>query len=116
MNTAKNTARRGHEQALTAVNAEACAEIARQVRLRSLGGIIIIDMIDMVDEADRARVLDALRAAFAADRAKTVIHGYTALGLIEMTRRRTRKALRETLREAASSVSAPEAEDRAARL
>ncbi|MBR5344722.1 MAG: ribonuclease E/G [Clostridia bacterium] len=100
VNTAKNTARRVHEKALASVNAEACAEIARQIRLRSIGGIIIIDMIDMIDEDDKAHVLEALRSAFAADRSKTVIHGYTSLGLIEMTRRRTRKSLRETLKKA----------------
>ena len=99
VNTAKNTARRDHEKAMASVNAEACAEIARQIRLRSLGGIIIIDMIDMIDEEDRAHVLETLRTAFSRDRAKTVIHGYTSLGLIEMTRRRTRKALRETVTE-----------------
>ena len=108
VNTAKNTARRGHEKAMAGVNAEACAEIARQVRLRSLGGIIVIDMIDMVDEADRAHVLEALKAAFAADRAKTVIHGYTALGLIEMTRRRTRKPLREAMKKTAPGEEAGE--------
>ena len=97
VNTAKNTVRRDHEKAMASVNAEACAEIARQIRLRSLGGIIIIDMIDMIDEEDRTHVLETLRTAFARDRAKTVIHGYTSLGLIEMTRRRTRKALRESV-------------------
>ncbi len=100
VNTAKNTAKRDHEKAMAHVNAEACAEIARQLRLRSLGGIIIIDMIDMVSEEDRAMVLEKLREAFSRDRAKTVIHGFTSLGLIEMTRRRTRKSLRETLRDA----------------
>ena len=98
VNTAKNTGKRQAEASLTRVNVEACAEIARQVRLRSLGGIIIIDMIDMIDESHRGEVLSALRQAFACDRAKTVIHGFTSLGLIEMTRRRTRKALRETLK------------------
>lgn len=100
VNTAKNTGKRQAEQSLTRVNVEACAEIARQVRLRSLGGIIIIDMIDMMDEAHREEVLAALRDAFARDRAKTVIHGFTSLGLIEMTRRRTRRALRETVGQA----------------
>ena len=98
VNTAKNTGKRQAEASMTRVNVEACAEIARQVRLRSLGGIIIIDMIDMLDDAHRSEVLQALRQAFDRDRARTVIHGFTSLGLIEMTRRRTRKALRETLR------------------
>lgn len=98
VNTAKNTGKRQAEQSLTRVNVEACAEIARQVRLRSLGGIIVIDMIDMIDQEHRGEVLQALRRAFENDRARTVIHGFTSLGLIEMTRRRTRKSLRETLR------------------
>ena len=98
VNTAKFTGKRALENNLTRVNREACGEIARQVRLRSLGGIIIIDMIDMLEAEHRAEVLDALREAFSHDRARTVIHGFTSLGLIEMTRRRTRKPLREILR------------------
>ncbi len=98
VNTAKFTGKRALENNLTRVNREACREIARQVRLRALGGIILIDMIDMLEEAHRAEVLEALREAFSHDRARTVIHGFTSLGLIEMTRRRTRKPLRETLR------------------
>ena len=98
VNTAKFTGKRALENNLTRVNREACREIARQVRLRSLGGIIIIDMIDMLEAEHRAEVLDALREAFSHDRARTVIHGFTSLGLIEMTRRRTRRPLREILR------------------
>ena len=101
VNTAKFTGSRTSEKHLTQANIEACGEIARQVRLRSLGGIIIIDMIDMREETDREAVLSALREAFSADRAKTVIHGYTSLGLIEMTRRRTRRSLRDMLGQAA---------------
>ena len=97
VNTAKFTGKQRMEQNLTKVNREACAEIARQVRLRALGGILIIDMIDMTEERDREAVLTALREAFAQDREKTVIHGYTSLGLIEMTRRRTRISLREMM-------------------
>jgi ribonuclease G len=76
-------------------NLEACAEVARQVRLRNISGIIIIDMIDMVSREHHHTVLEALNKAFAADRVKTVVHGFTALGLIEMTRKRTRPTLRE---------------------
>lgn len=101
VNTAKFTGKRALENNLTRVNREACREIARQIRLRSLGGIILIDMIDMLEAEHRAEVLEALREAFSHDRARTVIHGFTSLGLIEMTRRRTRKPLRETLHGAA---------------
>ena len=79
------------------LNLEACGEIARQVRLRNLSGIIIIDMIDMKTPEHRQMVLDALEEAFASDRVKTVIHGLTSLGLVEMTRKRSRPPLREML-------------------
>ena len=79
-------------------NLAACPEIARLVRLRNHSGILMIDMIDMAEESDRQAVLDALREAFARDRVKTVIHGYTALGLVEMSRRRSRRPLAEEIR------------------
>lgn len=98
VNTAKFTGKRALEDTVLQTNLEACAEIARQVRLRNISGIIIIDMIDMVSRAHRQAVLDALEHAFAADRVKTVIHGFTSLGLVEMTRRRSRPPLRELMK------------------
>ncbi len=95
VNTAKNTGKKELEQTILKTNLEACGEIARQVRLRNLGGIILIDMIDMEREEHRQQVIDALKAALAADRVKTVLHGMTALGLIEMTRKRSRVPLRD---------------------
>ena len=95
VNTAKNTGKKELEQTILKTNLEACAEIARQVRLRNLGGIILIDMIDMEREEHRQQVIDALKKALAADRVKTVVHGMTALGLIEMTRKRSRVPLRD---------------------
>ncbi len=80
-------------------NLEACREIMIQTRLRNLSGILILDMIDMENGTDRERVLEALGEAFREDRVKTVIHGYTALGLIEMTRKRSRTAWQEQRRE-----------------
>ena len=65
------------------------------MRLRNVSGIIIIDMIDMVGREQHHAVLEALNKAFAADRVKTVVHGFTSLGLVEMTRKRTRPTLRE---------------------
>ncbi len=70
-------------------NLEACREMAIQTRLRNLSGILILDLIDMEEETDRLRVLSELKNAFAGDRVKTVIHGLTRLGLVEMTRKRT---------------------------
>lgn len=95
VNTAKNTGKRDLELTVLKTNLEACAEIVRQVRLRNVSGIILIDMIDMVCEEHRTQVLDALTEAFRADRIKTVIHGFTSLGLVEMTRKKSRAPLRE---------------------
>lgn len=95
VNTAKFTGKRQLEDTILKLNLEACAEIARQIRLRNLSGIIIIDMIDMQAEESRRQVLQALREALAHDRVKTVIHDFTSLGLVEMTRKRSRSPLRE---------------------
>lgn len=93
VNTAKFTGQRDLEETVLRLNLEACEEIARQVRLRNLSGIILIDMIDMESETHRQRVLEELKRCFALDRVKTVIHGFTSLGLIEMTRKRSRLPL-----------------------
>ncbi len=98
VNTAKFTGNRDLSETVRTLNLEACAEIARQVRLRNLSGIIIIDMIDMVSKADQQAVLDELERCFAADRVKTVVHGFTSLGLVEMTRKRSRPPLKEVYR------------------
>ena len=74
-------------------NLRAAAEAARQIRLRNLSGILLIDFIDMHSDMDRARVRAAMEEAAADDRVKTVIHGFTSLGLLEMTRKRTRDTL-----------------------
>lgn len=95
VNTARFTGKRELEDTVLQTNLEACHEIARQVRLRNVSGIIIIDMIDMVSREHHHAVLEALNKAFAADRVKTVVHGFTSLGLVEMTRKRTRPTLRE---------------------
>ncbi|MBQ4637291.1 MAG: Rne/Rng family ribonuclease [Clostridia bacterium] len=75
------------------LNIEAAREIARQVRLRDISGIIIIDFIDMLQENNRKAVVDELRAAFKGDRTKTNVVGLTGLGLVEMTRKKLRKSL-----------------------
>jgi ribonuclease G len=78
-------------------NLEAAQAIARQLRLRNLGGIIIIDFIDMEEETHREAVLDELRKAVAKDRVRSTIHGFSGLGLVEMTRKRTRESLAHIL-------------------
>lgn len=95
VNTAKFTGRRDAEETLLKTDLEAAAEIARQVRLRNLGGMILIDMIDLREQEHRDQVLAALTAALAEDRVKTVVHGLTSLGLVEMTRKKTRAPLRD---------------------
>ena len=81
-------------QTVLKTNLEACEAIAGIVRLRNTGGIILIDFIDMDDETDRSLVEERLKAAFRNDREKTVVHGWTRLGLMEMTRKRQRQELR----------------------
>ncbi|MNJ73279.1 Ribonuclease E [compost metagenome] len=71
-------------------NLEAAKEIARLVRLRDAGGIIIVDFIDMNNEGHRSRVLDTLESCFRDDRTQYHILGWTKLGLLEMTRKRMR--------------------------
>jgi len=78
-------------------NLEAAQSIARQLRLRNLGGIIIIDFIDMDEDVQREEVLSELQKAVARDRARTGINGFTLLGLVEMTRKRTRESLAHIL-------------------
>ena len=96
VNTAKFVA--PGEQALSLrQNLAACAEIARQIRLRNLSGILLIDFIDMHTEEQRARVMERLGAELSRERQKTVLHGFTSLGFLEMTRKRTGPTLREAL-------------------
>ena len=78
-------------------NIEATQAIAHQLQLRNLGGIIIIDFIDMQDEEHRKLVLEALEIALKNDRVKTNVNGFTQLGLVEMTRKRTRESLEHIL-------------------
>ena len=78
-------------------NLEAAHCIARQLRLRNLGGIIIIDFIDMDEDNQRETVLEELKKAVSADRSPTGVNGFTPLGLVEMTRKRTRESLAHLL-------------------
>ena len=78
-------------------NLEAAQGIAQQLRLRNLGGIIIIDFIDMDEDTQREKVLEELKKAVSVDRARTNVNGFTQLGLVEMTRKRTRESLAHML-------------------
>jgi ribonuclease G len=81
------------EETIFNTNIEATSSIARQLRLRNLGGIIIIDFIDMMNEDHKERVRNALISELEKDRVKTTVSQFTTLGLIEMTRKRTRESL-----------------------
>ncbi len=97
INTASAAVSGSKAQTILETNLEACGAIAQQVRLRNLSGIILIDFIDMDNETDRSMVLTRLEECFSRDRVKTVIHGWTSLGLIEMTRKRTRTGIYDNL-------------------
>ncbi|WP_260261509.1 ribonuclease G [Vibrio intestinalis] len=97
INTGAFVGRRNLEETIFNTNIEATQAIARQLRLRNLGGIIIIDFIDMISEEHRKRVVSSLEAALAKDRVKTNINGFTNLGLVEMTRKRTRESIEHVL-------------------
>lgn len=97
INTGAFVGRRNLEETIFNTNIEATQAIARQLRLRNLGGIIIIDFIDMMSEEHRRRVLQVLGAALDKDRVKSNVNGFTQLGLVEMTRKRTRESIEHIL-------------------
>jgi ribonuclease G len=97
VNTGAYVGHRNLEETIFRTNLEASVSIARQLRLRNLGGIIIIDFIDMRDEPHRRAVLAALERALSGDRAQTHIVSLSPLGLVEMTRKRTRESLEHLL-------------------
>jgi ribonuclease G len=88
---------RSFDDTVFKTNLEAAQAIARQLRLRNLGGIIIVDFIDMENPAHREAVLEELRRAVARDRTRLTVNGFTSLGLVEMTRKRTRESLAHVL-------------------
>ena len=114
INTGAYVGRRNLEETIFRTNLEAAVTIARQLRLRNLGGIIIIDFIDMDEELHRRQVLEALEAALAGDHARTQINEHSSLGLVEMTRKRTRESLEHIMCEpcptcdGSGSVKTPE--------
>ncbi len=97
VNTGAFVGHRNLEETIFKTNLEASQAIARQLRLRNLGGIIIIDFIDMTDVEHRRQVLRSLEKALERDHAKTHISEVSALGLVEMTRKRTRESLEHVL-------------------
>jgi len=97
VNTGKFTGRVHLEETVFRTNIEAAEEIARQVRLRDMGGIIVVDFIDMEQEKNRRELIKKLREALKTDRAKTTISEVSELGMIEMTRKRVKHNLIKAL-------------------
>jgi ribonuclease G len=93
VNTGRYTGKKDPEKTILRTNLEAAREIARQIRLRDIGGIIVCDFIDMETRANRDRVLQELRTHLGRDRARTRAFAVSELGLIEMTRQRVRPSL-----------------------
>ncbi len=97
VNTGAFVGARNFDDTIFKTNLEAAQAIARQLRLRNLGGIIIVDFIDMAREDHREAVLGEFRKQLARDRVKTMAGGFSQLGLVEMTRKRTRESLAHML-------------------
>ena len=97
VNTGSFVAGRNFDDTIFKTNLEAAHAIARQLRLRNLGGIIILDLIDMENAEHRTAVLAELNKALSRDRTKLSVSGFSALGLVEVTRKRTRESLAHVL-------------------
>lgn len=99
VNTGKFTGDYDLNKTIVKTNILAAKEIARQLRLRAIGGIIVVDFIDMESDEDRQAVLDALEEASQGDKIKTNIIGFAPLGLVELTRKKTRLSLMQSLQQ-----------------
>jgi ribonuclease G len=97
VNTGKFVGKKNLEDTIVKTNLEAAKEVARQIRLRDLGGIIIVDFIDMENEENKKRVVSALEYELSYDRARTNVLELTELGLVQMTRKRVRESLKQIL-------------------
>src|SRR5215468_792262 len=93
VNTGGFVGGRSFDDTIFKTNLEAAQVIARQLRMRNLGGIIVVDFIDMENDAHRDSVLTELKKALSLDRTRVTVSGFTSLGLVEMTRKRTRESL-----------------------
>ncbi len=97
VNTGRFVGKTNQDETVLRTNLEAAEEVVKQLRLRNIGGIIIVDFIDMSREADRKKVSDVLREALRRDKARTSALKISELGLVQMTRKRTRESLEELL-------------------
>jgi len=105
VNTGRYTGKKDPEKTILRTNLEAAREIARQVRLRDLGGIIVTDFIDMETQSNRDKVLHELRAHLSRDRARTRAFQISELGLVEMTRQRVRPSLWDSMTTACTACN-----------
>jgi ribonuclease G len=105
VNTGGFVGARNFDETIFKTNLEAAGAIARQLRLRNLGGIVIADFIDMVKEEHQQAVLFEFRKHLQRDRVKTMVSGFSQLGLVEMTRKRTRESLAHMLCEPCPSCA-----------
>ncbi len=99
VNTGRFVGKKNQEETVLKTNLEAVDEVANQLRLRNIGGIIIVDFIDMAKESNRKRVSEALSQALRRDKARTSMFKISELGLVQMTRKRTRESLQAMLTE-----------------
>ncbi|MEQ9569280.1 MAG: ribonuclease E/G, partial [Longimicrobiales bacterium] len=97
VNTGRYTGRKDPEHTILRTNLDAAREVARQLRLRDVGGIIVVDFIDMESPENREKVVHELRSHLGRDRARTKAFEVSDLGLIEMTRQRVRPSLFQSL-------------------
>ncbi len=97
VNTGRFVGKKSQDETILRTNLEAADEVVRQLRLRNIGGIIIVDFIDMTRENDRKRVSESLKEALRRDKARTSALKISELGLVQMTRKRTRESLEELL-------------------
>jgi ribonuclease G len=93
VNTGRFTGKKNQEETIFRTNMEAAVEVPRQLRLRDIGGIIVVDFIDMESDSNKRQVLDTLRSELKKDRARTKAFAVSELGLVEMTRQRERSSL-----------------------
>ncbi len=98
VNTGKYVGKDNLEKTITSTNCEAATEIALQLRLRDIGGIVIIDFIDMEKESNRQLVLQTLKNAMHDDHTRSHVFGFTRLGLVELTRKKTGRSIGDTLK------------------
>lgn len=97
VNSGKFQGKSNQQETVLKINMEAAKEIARQIRLRDLAGMILIDFIDMKSSKDQEKVISVFKKNVKADFYPSMVHGFTRLGILEVTRRRTRHSLAETL-------------------